>query len=64
MFALDAATGKILWSSNAGSSVISGPSMVDGTIYWGAGYTYLGLPMFTRERQALRVHAERTVTRR
>jgi polyvinyl alcohol dehydrogenase (cytochrome) len=47
MFALDAATGKILWSYNAGSSVISGPSIVDGTVYWGAGYTHLGLPLFT-----------------
>lgn len=47
MFALDAATGKILWSYAAGSSVIAGPSIVDGTVYWGAGYTHLGLPMFT-----------------
>jgi polyvinyl alcohol dehydrogenase (cytochrome) len=27
--------------------VISGPSIVDGTVYWGAGYTHLGLPLFT-----------------
>ena len=47
MYALDAATGKILWSDNAGSSVISGPSIVEGTVYWGAGYTHLGLPAFT-----------------
>jgi polyvinyl alcohol dehydrogenase (cytochrome) len=47
VYALDAATGKILWSYNAGSSVISGPSIVDGTVYWGAGYTHLGLPAFT-----------------
>ena len=47
MFALDAATGKILWSYSAGSSVIAGPSIVGGTVYWGAGYSHLGLPMFT-----------------
>ncbi len=47
MFALDAATGKILWGYDAGSSVIAGPAIVDGTVYWGAGYTHLGLPMFT-----------------
>jgi polyvinyl alcohol dehydrogenase (cytochrome) len=47
MYALDAVTGRILWSYNAGSSVISGPSIVDGTVYWGTGYTHLGLPGFT-----------------
>jgi len=47
MFALDASSGKILWSYPAGSSVIAGPSIVNGTVYWGAGYTHLGLPMFT-----------------
>ena len=31
----------------AGSSVIAGPAIVDGTLYWGAGHTHLGLPMFT-----------------
>lgn len=47
MFALDASTGKVLWSYAAGSSVIAGPAIVDGTVYWGAGYTHLGLPQFT-----------------
>ncbi len=23
------------------------PAIVDGTLYWGAGHTHLGLPMFT-----------------
>ena len=31
MFALDAATGQILWEFGAGSSVNSGPAVVDGT---------------------------------
>ncbi len=40
MYALDAATGKILWSFNSGGSVIGGPSIVDGVVYWGSGYGY------------------------
>ncbi len=44
MFALDAATGKILWSYSAGASVIAGPAIVNGTVYWGAGYVHFGLP--------------------
>ena len=31
----------------AGRSVIAGPAIVDGTLYWGAGHTHLALPMFT-----------------
>jgi polyvinyl alcohol dehydrogenase (cytochrome) len=42
MFALDASTGKILWSFAAGSSVNAGPAIVDGTVYWGSGYSHLG----------------------
>jgi polyvinyl alcohol dehydrogenase (cytochrome) len=38
MFALDAATGAILWSFPAGSTVNSGPAVVDGTVFWGSGY--------------------------
>jgi polyvinyl alcohol dehydrogenase (cytochrome) len=38
MYALDAKTGEILWRWAAGSSVNSGPSVVDGTVYWGSGY--------------------------
>jgi polyvinyl alcohol dehydrogenase (cytochrome) len=44
MFALNAASGKILWSYAAGSSVIAGATIVDGVAYWGSGYTHLGLP--------------------
>ena len=38
MYALDAATGKILWSFASGGSVIDGPSIADGFVYWGSGY--------------------------
>src|SRR5260221_4129000 len=38
MYALDTTTGKILWNFASGGSVIDGPSIVDGTLYWGSGY--------------------------
>src|SRR6185295_1375088 len=43
MFALDAATGAILWQYGAGSSVNSGPAVAHGTVYWGSGYTRSGV---------------------
>jgi polyvinyl alcohol dehydrogenase (cytochrome) len=43
MFALDAATGAILWQFGAGSSVNSGPAVADGTVYWGSGYARAGV---------------------
>jgi polyvinyl alcohol dehydrogenase (cytochrome) len=43
MFALDAATGAILWQFAAGSSVNSGPAVVNGTVYWGSGYSRSGV---------------------
>jgi polyvinyl alcohol dehydrogenase (cytochrome) len=42
VFALDAATGKILWTYASGGSVIDGPSIVDGVVYWGSGYKRAG----------------------
>ncbi len=41
MYALDTKTGKILWNFASGGSVIDGPSIVDGTLYWGSGYRYI-----------------------
>ncbi|QHN71134.1 Q-dependent dehydrogenase domain protein [Mollivirus kamchatka] len=38
MFALDAATGAILWQFAPGSAVISAPAVVNGWVYWGIGY--------------------------
>jgi polyvinyl alcohol dehydrogenase (cytochrome) len=43
MFALDASTGAILWQFSAGSSVNAGPAVVDGTVYWGSGYSRSGV---------------------
>ena len=38
MYALDATTGNILWNFASGGTVIDGPSIVDGALYWGSGY--------------------------
>jgi polyvinyl alcohol dehydrogenase (cytochrome) len=38
MYALDTRTGRILWNFASGGSVIDGPSIVDGVVYWGSGY--------------------------
>jgi polyvinyl alcohol dehydrogenase (cytochrome) len=43
MFALDARTGAVLWSFAAGGSVIAGASIVGDTVYWGSGYSHLGI---------------------
>lgn len=42
MVALDAASGGILWQFASGGSVICGPSIADGTVFWGAGYRRFG----------------------
>lgn len=38
MYALNAATGAVLWSYASGGSVIDAPSIVSGVLYWGSGY--------------------------
>jgi polyvinyl alcohol dehydrogenase (cytochrome) len=42
MYALDASTGAILWRFAAGGSVVGGPAVVRGTVYWGSGYARTG----------------------
>lgn len=39
MYALDGATGAVLWSFASGGSVFSAPAVVHGSLYWGSGYT-------------------------
>ena len=41
VYAINAATGEILWSFNSGGSVIDGPSIVNGVLYWGSGYSHI-----------------------
>ena len=38
MFALNGATGQILWSYAPGATVNAGPAIVGSWVYWGAGY--------------------------
>jgi polyvinyl alcohol dehydrogenase (cytochrome) len=39
MYALNASTGQILWSFASGGSILGAPAIVDGTLYWGSGYS-------------------------
>lgn len=47
MLALDAASGQTLWTYASGASVNAGATVVDGVVFWGSGYTHLGIPGFT-----------------
>jgi polyvinyl alcohol dehydrogenase (cytochrome) len=38
MYAINAATGQILWTFTSGGSVIGAPAIVSGVLYWGSGY--------------------------
>jgi polyvinyl alcohol dehydrogenase (cytochrome) len=40
MYGMDASTGKIIWSFDSGGSVGGGPSIADGVVYWGSGYSH------------------------
>jgi polyvinyl alcohol dehydrogenase (cytochrome) len=42
MYALDAATGEVLWSFNSGGSCLSGAAVSNGEVYWGSGYSNFG----------------------
>ena len=42
MYALNAATGAVLWEFPSGGSCLSGAAISNGTVYWGSGYTNLG----------------------
>jgi polyvinyl alcohol dehydrogenase (cytochrome) len=42
MYAIDARKGDILWRFAAGGSVVAGPAIVRGTVYWGSGYARTG----------------------
>jgi polyvinyl alcohol dehydrogenase (cytochrome) len=41
MYALHAATGKVPWSFPSGGSLLDGPSIVNGTLFWGSGYGHI-----------------------
>lgn len=50
MYALDGATGSILWSFSSGGSCNAGPAIVKGTVYWGSGYGILGSPYTSNDK--------------
>ena len=42
MYALNGATGAVLWEFPSGGSCLSGAAISNGTIYWGSGYSNFG----------------------
>jgi polyvinyl alcohol dehydrogenase (cytochrome) len=42
MYALNAASGAILWSFASGGSCLSGAAISDGMLFWGSGYSNFG----------------------
>ncbi len=43
MYGFDAASGNIKWSFASGGSCNSGAAISNGVVYWGSGYSHLGL---------------------
>jgi polyvinyl alcohol dehydrogenase (cytochrome) len=43
MYAMDAATGEVLWTFASGGSCLSGAAISNGEVYWGSGYSNRGL---------------------
>jgi len=43
MYALDARTGRILWTFKSGASVGGAPAIADGLVVWGTGYPRSGI---------------------
>jgi polyvinyl alcohol dehydrogenase (cytochrome) len=62
MVALDAGTGKTLWNFASGGTVICGPAIVNGTIYWGSGYSRLGVGTTNNKLYAFTVNSPQTET--
>ncbi len=42
MYAMNAATGDVLWSFASGGSCLSGAAISNGMLYWGSGYSNFG----------------------
>jgi len=43
MYALDANTGRVLWTFKSGAAVGGGPAIADGLVVWGTGYPRSGI---------------------
>ena len=50
MYALNGATGQVLWEFPSGGSCLSGAAISRGTVFWGSGYTNLGPPLTTNNK--------------
>src|SRR4030095_6420195 len=44
MYAMDAASGEVLWDYAPGANCNGGAAVVDGMVYWGAGYDLFAIP--------------------
>jgi polyvinyl alcohol dehydrogenase (cytochrome) len=55
IFALDAATGDILWQFASGGSINSSPAVVGNRVYWGSGYTFLDLEVANNKLYAFEI---------
>jgi len=44
MYALNGATGAILWTYASGGSCLSGAAISEGRLFWGSGYSFFGTP--------------------
>jgi polyvinyl alcohol dehydrogenase (cytochrome) len=42
MYAMNGATGAILWQYASGGSCLSGAAIADGMLFWGSGYSNFG----------------------
>jgi polyvinyl alcohol dehydrogenase (cytochrome) len=42
LYALDAATGTVLWSCASGGSCLSGAAISNDEVFWGSGYGNVG----------------------
>jgi polyvinyl alcohol dehydrogenase (cytochrome) len=43
MYALNAATGQVLWDFESGGSCVSGAAISNGMVFWGSGYSNFGM---------------------
>ena len=64
MYALNAATGAIVWSFAGGGSVAAGPAIVAGSVYWGSGYSKSEIGSPSRRLYAFAVSKEAGVAGR
>lgn len=55
MYAMDAATGDMLWEFASGGSCLSGASVSNGMVFWGSGYTNFGAGTFNNKLYAFEV---------